>query len=46
MYEGDLKERFIEDYMRSRVVAKTSIYGLFRKIEQFERKLAKDACYY
>lgn len=46
MYEGDLKERFIEDYMRSRVVAKTSIYGLFRKIEQFENELKKDACYF
>jgi hypothetical protein len=46
MYEKDLKERFIDDYMRSRIVAKTSVYGLFRKIEQFERELKKDACYF
>ena len=39
MYE---KESFIKDYMRSRVVAKTSLYSLFRKVEPYEEKLGKD----
>ena len=32
------------DYMRSRVVQKTSLYGLFRKIESYEEDLNKDVC--
>ena len=37
-----MKEGFIKDYMRSRVVAKTSLYSLFRKVEPFEEKHEKD----
>ena len=42
MYENDKKEGFIKDYLRSRVVAQTSLYSLFRKIEPYEEKLGKD----
>lgn len=42
MYEIEMKEGFIKDYMRSRVVAKTSLYSLFRKVEPYEEKLGKD----
>lgn len=42
MYNEKMKEGFIKDYMRSRVVAKTSLYGLFRKIKPYEEKLGKD----
>ena len=44
MYQAEQKERFIMDYMRSRVVQKTSLYGLFRKIEPYETELNKDVC--
>ena len=42
MYEMEMKEGFIKDYMRSRVVAKTSLYSLFRKVEPYENRLNKD----
>ena len=42
MYNEEMKEGFIKDYMRSRVVAKTSLYSLFRKVEPYENKLKKD----
>ena len=42
MYNNEMKEGFIKDYMRSRVVAKTSLYSLFRKVEPFEEKHEKD----
>ena len=42
MYQNEMKEGFIKDYMRSRVVAKTSLYSLFRKVEPYEEKLDKD----
>lgn len=42
MYQEEMKERFIKDYMRSRVVALTSLYSLFRKVEPFEEKFKKD----
>lgn len=42
MYNNDKKEGFIKDYMRSRVVAQTSLYSLFRKVEPYEEKLDKD----
>lgn len=42
MYNEELKEGFIKDYMRSRVVAKTSLYSLFRKVEPYEQQLQKD----
>ena len=44
MYQQEQKESFIQDYMRSRIVQQTSLYGLFRKIESYERKLNKDVC--
>lgn len=44
MYQTEQKEKFILDYMRSRVVQKTSLYGLFRKIEPYENELKKDVC--
>lgn len=43
MQQEDNKEQFIEDYMRSRVVSKTSIYGLFKKVENYERHINKNA---
>ena len=42
MYNQEEKEGFIKDYMRSRVIAKTSLYSLFRKVEPYEEKLDKD----
>ena len=42
MYESEMKEGFIKDYMRSRVVARTSLYSLFRKTEPFEDSNKKD----
>jgi integrase len=42
MYQSEMKEGFIKDYMRSRVVARTSLYSLFRKTEPFEAKYDKD----
>ena len=42
MYNNEMKEGFIKDYMRSRVVAKTSLYSLFRKIEPYENEFNKD----
>lgn len=42
MYQSEMKEGFIKDYMRSRVVARTSLYSLLRKTEPFEEKNNKD----
>ena len=42
MYGEDQKEAFIEEYLRSKVVASTSLYAIFRKTEGFERNLDKD----
>lgn len=42
MYQQKMKEGFIKDYMRSRVVAQTSLYSLFRKVEPYEQQLQKD----
>ena len=42
VYNKEQKEEFIKDYLKSRVVAKTSLYSLFRKIEPFEQKSQKD----
>lgn len=44
MYEMEMKEGFIKDYLRSRVIQKTTLYGLFRKIEPYEKELNKDVC--
>ena len=42
MYQSEMKEGFIKDYMRSRVIARTSLYSLFRKTEPFEEDKKKD----
>lgn len=42
MYQPKMKEGFCEDYLRSRVIQKTTLYGLFRKVELYERQLDKD----
>lgn len=42
MYNKEAKAEFIKDYMRSRVVALTSLTGLFNKTEEFEQKYNKD----
>lgn len=42
MYNESLKEGFIKDYMRTRVVAQTSLYSLFRKVSPYEHKFQKD----
>lgn len=42
MYNSEEKEGFIKDYMRSRVVARTSLYSLFRKTKPFEEDKKKD----
>lgn len=44
MYQSEMKEGFITDYMRSRVVAQTSLYSLFRKTKKYEESLDKDCC--
>lgn len=44
MYKKEMKEGFISDYIRSRVVQQTSVYGLFRKIQSYEETLNKDVC--
>lgn len=42
MYNEKVKEGFCQDYLRSRVIQKTSLYGFFRKIEPYEEELGKD----
>lgn len=42
MYENDQKEAFIEEYLRSKIVASTSLYAIFKKTERFEQDLEKD----
>ena len=41
-YNKEVKDAFIKDYMRSRVVAATSLSAIFNKTEPFENKLDKD----
>ena len=41
MYQKEQKEKFILDYMRSRVVQKTTLTGLFRKVENYEKGIIK-----
>lgn len=42
MYEKEMKEGFCENYLRSRIIQSTSLYGLFRKIQSYEEELDKD----
>ncbi len=46
MYNSEMKEGFIKDYLRSRVVARTSLYSLFRKTDPFEKNKHKDCSYF
>lgn len=41
-YNEEVKSEFIKDYMRSRIVAATSLSGMFNKTEMFESELGKD----
>lgn len=41
-YNEEAKAEFIKDYMRSRIVAATSLSGIFNKTEHFENDLGKD----
>ena len=41
-YNEEAKAEFIKDYMRSRIVAATSLSGMFNKTSLFESKLDKD----
>ena len=42
MFNKAQKETFIKEYLRSKVVAETSLYAVFKKTEDFEEKLNKD----
>ena len=44
MYQSEMKEGFCESYLRSRVIQKTSLYGLFRRIAPYEEQMKKDVC--
>ena len=44
MYQKEQKEKFIQDYMRSRIIQRTTLTGLFRKIEPYENELGIDVC--
>lgn len=43
MFNKEQKEAFIKEYLKSKVVAETSLYALFRKTEPFEEEINKDA---
>ena len=43
-FNSEVKEKFIKDYMRSRVVMYTSLTGLFNKTAYFEDLKGKDCC--
>ena len=42
MYKKNRKEEFIKEYMTVRVVAKTSLYSLFKKVKTYEDRYDKD----
>ena len=44
MYNEVVKQDFIKDYMRARVVMQTTLTGLFNKVEKFEIEKQKDCC--
>ena len=44
MYQKEQKESFISDYMRSRIIQRTTLTGLFRKIEAYEKDAGIDIC--
>ena len=42
MFNKAQKETFIKEYLRSKVIAETSLYAIFKKTEDFEERLNKD----
>ena len=42
MFNREQKDTFIKEYLRSKVVAETSLYAVFKKTVDFEEKLNKD----
>lgn len=42
MYQKEMKEGFIQDYLRSRVIQETTLRAIFKKTERFEFALGKD----
>ena len=44
MYNKERKEEFIKDIMRSRVIKKTTLTGVFKRSEYFEEQFQKDCC--
>ena len=44
MYNKERKEEFIRDIMRSRVIKKTTLTGVFKRVEYFEEQFQKDCC--
>ena len=42
MYNKEQKEGLIESYLRSRIIQKTTLYGLLKKITPYEEKFNKD----
>lgn len=44
MYNSERKEEFIKDYLKSRVIQKTTLYALFKKTSLFEEEYNKDCC--
>lgn len=42
MYRKEMKEGFCKDYLKSRVIQKTTLYALFKKTAPFEEELKKD----
>ena len=44
MYQQEMKEGFIRDYLKSRVIQQTTLYALFRKTAPFEQEYNKDCC--
>ena len=42
MYNEKMKEGFCKEYLKSRIIQKTTLYGMFRRIAPYEKKLKKD----
>ena len=42
MYNEEMKEGFIKEYLKSRVIQQTTLYALFKKTAPFEEELNKD----
>lgn len=42
MYNEEQKENFIKEYLKSKVIAETSLYAILKKTEPFEIENNKD----